>query len=100
MNPLEFSSQDPSQISRLAAHGFLVDRHELLQRLECHVFGKILNHSKNTLIQRSINLTGVLNLLQKQKNNERKKEEKNQNMVRVRTIKEQKVEIIKLVLLT
>ena len=64
------------------------------------MFGKILNHSKNTLIQRSINLTGVLNLLQKQKNNERKKEEKNQNMVRVRTIKEQKVEIIKLVLLT
>ena len=64
VNPFEFTSQNASQISCLAPHRILVDCDEFLEGLESQMFREILNHTEDSLIKRTINLTSILDALE------------------------------------
>lgn len=63
MNTFEFPTQYPRQVGRLVPHGILVDRREFLEGLDGQVFREILDHPENSIIEGSVDLARVLDVM-------------------------------------
>jgi len=63
MDMFQFPPQDPGQVGRLVPHGTLVDRIEFIEGLHCQGFREILDHTKNSLVERAVDLAAVLDVI-------------------------------------
>ena len=82
MDPFQLPSQDPGKIGRLVPHGIFVDCDEFLEGLDGQVFREILDHSENSIVEGPVDLTGVLDVLERSEEHgeyEKKKTNTNRN---------------------
>lgn len=67
VNPFELTTQDPSQIGRLAPHRILVNCDKFLEGLYGQRFREILHHTEDSLVEGTVDLAGVLDVLKNDK---------------------------------